>query len=708
MGTPATISQVGSMWTANNNSGFATSIALNPVNIGDIFVLVIELKYSAASNRTVTGISGIGITWQATATFQRLMVDGIHAVEVWYGTVTATGSHTHTVSYSSTTGQTAGSINGHELTSTAGSTTVWSVDTTGFNDPNTSNTSFPYPTLTSALDKECYIGYLAITGSASAGSDAGWVYTTDLRGNWDAVNVNVGNAGTPASTHQTSGSSQTWFTVGVLFQAATATTTHALAATGLAATSGSFALPVTKPFAATGLASSSGSAALRVSWALAPVGLTASSGTFTFVSPQPLAAQGLAATSGAFLLGLRWLLAASGFAATTGAMSLAVRRVLKATSLASTTGAMWILAGRIQDPFAPVVSPVRPPILDCGIWRIFIATRGGRHLLAELDFLTLSLNRKLNDVSTCTVTVAADQNEECAPVLADIEPFEHELVAFRNYLPGDMPAWVGPVTLPTWDPLTLNIQARDLFSWFERRILPFDRSYTATDLAAIFGAYSTDALVQDASPNITLLFLGEIGVRGDRSVLASSRTVAGDALRELGRSGVDFSVLTRTLRYGGILDTSIATVLYDEAVYQDSSGPRYSKQGLNMATRVTIKGATLTGGSQIQATVGTPDAQHGLIDLVTSEPLIMDAASARQAGSGRLSFLNPAPQYLSLALTPRAPITFQELVPGIRIDTAFQLGLTTVVGSFRLQQVDAAVDNAGTETVSLTLIPLLV
>ncbi len=220
MGVPVAISTVGSMATANNNTGLATSIALTPATVGNIMVLVIEEKYSSGSNLQVApgGISGGGVTTWRSA-FQRFMVDGVHGVDVWWGVVTSTGSLTATVTYNSTTGQAAGSIDGWELTSTAGANTTWRVDQTGFTDPNTNATTFNYPTLTSALDKEAYIGYLAIASSASAGSGSGWIYTTDLRSNWVASNPNVGVAGTAATTSQTSGTSQVWFTVGVLFQA---------------------------------------------------------------------------------------------------------------------------------------------------------------------------------------------------------------------------------------------------------------------------------------------------------------------------------------------------------------------------------------------------------------------------------------------------------------------------------------------------------
>src|SRR4029077_4706307 len=471
MGTPATISQVGTMWTANNNSGFCTSITLNPVNVGDLFVLVIELKYSNGSNRSVTGISGTGLTWQGTATFQRFMADGVHAAEIWYGTVTATGSHTHTVSYSSTTGQSAGSINGHQLTSTAGSTTVWSVDGaagTNYNDPNVNGTTFTYPTLTSALDKECYIGYLAIAGSASAGSGAGWVYTQDLRGNWDAVNVNIGNAGPAASPTQPSGTSQGWFTIGVLFQAATSTTTHVLAATGLASTSGSLALPLVEPLGSSGLASSSGAAALNIIRTLSATGLAATTGSMTCSLPlaaaglastsgaaalvviitlsatglvstsgsltlpviKPLSATGVASSSGAFGLAgpnvlsavglistsgtasllVKRPLAAPGLISTSGSMNLGVRTKLASVGRASTFGSFGMLVGKLQNPFATPVFSAVAPVLDCGVWRVFIATRGGGTLLAEWEYESLSVGRKLNDVSACSVTVMAAKN----------------------------------------------------------------------------------------------------------------------------------------------------------------------------------------------------------------------------------------------------------------------------------------------------------
>ena len=148
-------------------------------------------------------------------------------------------------------------------------------------------------------------------------------------------------------------------------------------------------------------------------------------------------------------MGIPQALAATGLASSTGAMALGIRRTLAAVGLASSTGTFLMFVGHGVDPFALPKVVRRPNILDCGIWRVFIASRGGGQLLAELDYETLSLGRKLNDVSTCSVTVLAAKNEDCLQILGGLEPFEHELVAFRNYLPGDTPAWAGPVTLPS-------------------------------------------------------------------------------------------------------------------------------------------------------------------------------------------------------------------------------------------------------------------
>lgn len=117
-------------------------------------------------------------------------------------------------------------------------------------------------------------------------------------------------------------------------------TTHVLAATGLAATTGSAALNVVVVFAATGLAATTGAAALSVNVVLTAAGLAATTGSMALSVLRALAATGLVSTSGSASFVQAYQLGATGLAATTGAMSMTMKWSLAATGLASTTGSM--------------------------------------------------------------------------------------------------------------------------------------------------------------------------------------------------------------------------------------------------------------------------------------------------------------------------------------------------------------------------------
>jgi hypothetical protein len=341
-----------------------------------------------------------------------------------------------------------------------------------------------------------------------------------------------------------------------------------------------------------------------------------------------------------------------------------------------------------------------PPILGCEEWRVYIAERGGGKLLAELPYDSLTVGRVLGDISSASVSILADLDSACAPLLADVEPWQHEIVCFRN---GDE-AWAGPLTEPVWEPLTLTLPARDLFSWFERRDLPIDRSFTTTDLTDIFGVYLADAYGLEPTPNITFVRNGDSGVQGARSVTTVSSTRTADALRELSRSGVNFTMVGRILIYGGDpIPPEPVFVLRDECV----ENAKVRKAGLNTANRVTVKGGTPTGTTtQVTSTAGNPDARLGLLQLTVTESTILDPGSAMGAAANRLRFLDPSPRYLDCDLLENTPIRFSDLRPGIRVDAALTVGFRTEVGPYRLSAVSVSVSADGSEKISGTFVPL--
>jgi hypothetical protein len=677
------ITAVGSLDSATGTALTTLALAVGSAcAVGDVRVFYAKVN---SNTITVSSLSGGDVTtWHKGPSYNdNAGTVGHH--EMWWGIATAAGHTTITVTWSSTpTG--LGTDLDCRTFSNGNTSTTWTLDSSNTRD-NAASTTITYASITAAGTGElaCYHARCPSGGSYGTPSGGGtWVTATDANGNPYIYSLSVGSGAIAPTQTTTSTDSHT---IGLLLIASVGGASLPLAADGLASSSGTASITLTEPLVAAGLASSSGTATLPVLRALSAAGLASSSGSIQFTV----------------------LLAADGLAASSGTATLLIKRVLAAAGLASSSGTAVLGAIHLPDPFTVVVGAYKPAILGCGTWRVFLASRGGMQLLTELDYETLTVQRTLDSASQTSVILLADRNPSCAPLLAQVEPFQHEIVAFRDYQAGDPQTWAGPVMVPTWDPISLHIDARDLFSWFDVRNLPTDRVNFSSDLADIFSVYVQDALSLDPSPGITVSFMGEIGTTGIRSVTAQSATIAGDALRELSRSGVDFTTVGRSIRIGGMPPTAATTILYDSAVIQDASGatPKFVKQGLNLATSVTLKGGQDVLGNTLSSTVGDSDGIHGLVSRTSSEPLILDLLSLTKAAAGRLAFLNPAPLYLTLTLSPQAPIRFDQLIPGIRIDTAFTLGLIQVVGKFRLNQVDVTVDQNG-EAVALTLTPMVV
>src|SRR5687768_17281684 len=107
-------------------------------------------------------------------------------------------------------------------------------------------------------------------------------------------------------------------------------------------------------------------------------------------------------------------------------------------------------------------------MLGCGEWHIFIARRGGEIEL-EVPWGTISLGRVMNDMGSCTIRVPVtdDTRTVCCEIFELTEPWEHELVCYRDRIN----VWTGPVVETHSSPTGGTITCRDLFQWFERREL---------------------------------------------------------------------------------------------------------------------------------------------------------------------------------------------------------------------------------------------
>jgi hypothetical protein len=337
-------------------------------------------------------------------------------------------------------------------------------------------------------------------------------------------------------------------------------------------------------------------------------------------------------------------------------------------------------------------------VLGCGEHRLVIAERGGAPI-AEIDWTTLSYGRVLDGWSTATVQVGADMAAGCCDVLAEVAAWSHELHVYRD---GEL-AWCGPVITPTPFRDGFTILARDLFMWFERRSLPVDRDFVDVDLAEIWRQLAADALAEDPSPAITVV-ARTAGVTGSRAVVAAERKRAADELREVARSGVDFTAVGRQIRVGPEPSSAEPLLLPDDA-FGAAEAP---EDGLAAATHYRVL-AGFTADGTIEGVAELPSfARTGLLEHVESDPSITDERSANLSADARLQRAAVSARTFAGTLTDRAPVEFDELVPGRLCDLRVALACRDVVDVFRLADVTvtaSAQPGSQSESVSVTFLP---
>jgi len=256
-----------------------TTLAVTTHNVGDVLVATAEPGLSTTPS--ITSISGGGVTtWTKGASF----VGSTQArdVEIWYGTVTATGPGTITFNWSSSVAALTPEYSSEEFTAGLGAGAVWTLDKSGHSDNTASVTTVTYPSLTPTAGGELYYGFADVPTTPAAGSTAGFTYTTTANFNQVAYNPNSGTGAIqPTSTQLTADPSvavgiflappsgpivnsvspsggpvaggTTVTVTGTSFTGATAVDFGATAGTGVVVNGGGTSLTVTAPAKAAGL-----------------------------------------------------------------------------------------------------------------------------------------------------------------------------------------------------------------------------------------------------------------------------------------------------------------------------------------------------------------------------------------------------------------------------------------------------------------------
>jgi hypothetical protein len=340
-------------------------------------------------------------------------------------------------------------------------------------------------------------------------------------------------------------------------------------------------------------------------------------------------------------------------------------------------------------------------MLGCGSYEVAVVARGGASPLVVLPFAQLSYGRKLSATSDAQVGVRGRSAlRACCAQLARARPWKHELAVLRD----NALVWCGPITRIEIGPDALTMMAVDLSEWVARRRVRADLSHTAADLATIAAAYYADAI--SADPSIMLSVAGTpTGVTATRAVLAVDSRLAGGEIAELARTGLDWTVVARSLAYGAP-STVLSGVLADDSL---AATPQVVLDGSQTATTWNVTGPRGENGPTLTGTASSSGAiaEFGIVDGVAQEDRLADQASADANAANRLALTADVVAVIQEAvLRAASPIPLDQLVPGRLVDIGLRETCVPVQGRYRLQQVDVEAGGDGREKVKISVAPL--
>jgi PKD repeat protein len=316
-----------------------------------------------------------------------------------------------------------------------------------------------------------------------------------------------------------------------------------------------------------------------------------------------------------------------------------------------------------------------------GDLRVFLTTRGATKTLAELFPVSGTFTRALDATSTLEMVgvVGGMVDEACCDDWDSVYPWNTEILVYRD----GRDAWSGPVTSIDFAYGTVTVRASDLTAWWDRRTVG-TLNFVGADLSDIFSAVHQNAMGSDPIPNF-VISPTPTHIYGDRSYAATDYKYAADLLDELSKTGLDWTCFGRTVLIGG---SEVPADPYF-TIFDDfwTEPPKVMSKGDDQATQVVVRGKGVTGTATADASYLN---SYGLIVRVFDENNIEDQPTVDRAAETRLAMLQDQ-TYIAApsgaGLTPNAPITLAELVPGIRVRVVSEATCRKVTADFRLSKV---------------------
>lgn len=339
--------------------------------------------------------------------------------------------------------------------------------------------------------------------------------------------------------------------------------------------------------------------------------------------------------------------------------------------------------------------------LGCGTYQARLVN-DGRPILETKTVTSVTWGRRLDEVSTATITIPVKGNDltACCERANLIEPLRTEVEITRD----GMPVWIGYLLRDvTFSRDHIIVNAHDILGWTERRVLG-NHNYDDTDLLDIALGYLADPNLDDFAWSSLIAQATPTGILADRKVLASEYRFASDPLGELYGTGLDITVAAGRIYLGPEVATCGHIVLRDTDFDGD---PEVKLDGAERATRVIVRGAN----GIVSVYPPEPEVKcYRDADYVSEDQDMLDQESADARAQSLYTRLSSSyPYYVHIpqgsGLRPTAGVHINALIPGNKFQFESKALCIPIAMGMRLTAVDVEASSSS-EQVRVTLEPI--
>jgi len=337
-------------------------------------------------------------------------------------------------------------------------------------------------------------------------------------------------------------------------------------------------------------------------------------------------------------------------------------------------------------------------------YAVYVANRSGTTLLSELPFTSLNWTREMDEVSSCDVTLdLVNGYQDCCRAVRGMVRWGHEIVVYRE----GVRVWTGPLVDILPDGQNIQLRAQDKMAWLGVRVVwepGLDYPDPGEEISLIFNDVIFNAMQPDNEPGLIAAAL-PTGIRAARTYATNPPVIALDAVQELARTGVDYTMIGPNLVAGSfVIPASPISFMTDQAL---AELPKVELLGANYASQWFVTGDPT---QNIRSTYGGADGTAGLVVRIAQEDTIKDQASLDQNAKTRWELTNaPLIAEATLSLNPTAPLPVELAVPGAVVNLSLVESCYPIEGLFRIKRFEFSVssgDGGVSESVSMTVQPL--